>query len=163
MVYRVFALLLGALVLLGLSLAQQHAEALLYFSQVIVILTVVTYSSLVINYCTKAYWRYAHFLYELAWSSAFTDIFLYWSFIYHGTSTLDLVTLGCEHVGVVLLLVFDAYNNQVEFYRRHLFLVLLFMLVYVSFALCYATPPPSHLCKHLPFSTPASYASLLRQ
>lgn len=156
MVYRVFALL-GALALLGLSLAQQHGEALLYFSQWIVILTVGTYSSLVLNYCTKAYWRYAHFLYELAWSSAFTDMVLYWSFIYPGTSTLDLVTLGYEHIGVCLLLVVDAANNQVEFYRRHLFLVLLFMLVYVSFALCYALADQP-LYKGMSFSNGLMYA-----
>lgn len=137
MVYR-FIALIGSLALLGLSIQLQFELSLIYFSQWTIIVTVITYSLLTLNYFTKRYWRYAHFFYELAWSTEFTESVLYWSFIFPSDTTSDLVYILCRHVGVCVLLICDATNNQVEFYRRHLFLVVLYLLVYMTFNIIWA-------------------------
>mmetsp|Transcript_17213 Transcript_17213/g.30946 ORF Transcript_17213/g.30946 Transcript_17213/m.30946 type:complete len:250 (+) Transcript_17213:3646-4395(+) len=158
MIYRVLALM-ASFVLLGFSVRLQLEYSMVFYSQWSILVTVVTYSLLVLNYCTKRFWRYAHFSYELAWSTEFTDSVLYWCFIYPGHST-DLIYLLCRHVGVVVLLICDAFNNQIEFHRRHLFLVMVFMLTYLIFASIW-TGVVGEIYGGLSFTNGISYALIV--
>lgn len=78
---------------------------------------------------TDRIWKFVHFLFELSFCFEFCVTVCYCAILF--PVYLDVSYLNiCAHLGIFLVLLFDALNNQILFFKRHFPIILGVFFIY---------------------------------
>ncbi|CAG9334294.1 unnamed protein product [Blepharisma stoltei] len=138
-VYRSICTII-CLILFGFSIILSSSfKFLLQFGSWSMILTLLFFFLLLINYHYKKLWKLTHILYEMTWCFNWTSVIIHWGIIFwmqpEGSNLY--ITVGL-HGGLLILLILESLNNQIWFYARHLYIICILSLLYFIMIMTYS-------------------------
>ncbi|CAG9314165.1 unnamed protein product [Blepharisma stoltei] len=102
------------------------------------VITSLYFSMTLYNYKYSNCWKITHFLYELSWCIDWTVVLLFWGIIYPTQTwgqSIQVTVLA--NGGVFIFILIDSINNQIWFFRKHVYLIVIIGFLYTLLHLIY--------------------------
>lgn len=123
---------------LGLYLRWEEGEKYVYLTFWGLLLTLLCFSLIVLNYCYSGLWKFAHFAFELNWALISTSTVLFVIFVPDGLNVLNSPWRIFVHASMLGAIVVDLLNNQLYFFRRHFGLIVLVGALFLGMNVVYS-------------------------
>lgn len=130
---------LGAnLASLGLYLRWEAGEKYVYLTFWGLLLTLLCFGLIMLNYCYTGLWKFAHFAFELNWALTSTTSLLFGIFLPNALSVLESPWRIFVHASMLGAILVELLNNQLYFFRRHFGLIVLIGLLFIGANVVYS-------------------------
>jgi len=123
---------------LGLYLRWEEGEKYVYLTFWGLLLTLLCFGLILLNYCYTGLWKFAHFAFELNWALTSTTSLLFSIFISDAMTVLDSPWRIFVHASMLGAITVELLNNQLYFFRRHFGLIVLVGLLFIGANVLYS-------------------------